>query len=172
MLTSNEITLRALKYQDENRIYKWANDPELKDLTGTIFPISELEHKNWIESRMTHQLDKTLIIETKDEVAIGLIGIKSVDLINSNGEIYIYIGESDYLGMGLGTKALDLFLDFNFNRLNIHKIYLHVFEFNVRAIKSYEKLGFIIEGNLQDNLFMNGKYHNTVIMAKLNPNHK
>ena len=51
--------------------------------------------------------------------------------------------------------------------MNINKIKLHVYSFNPRAIKSYEKCGFIKEGVLRQEIFRKGKYHDEIIMGLL-----
>jgi hypothetical protein len=74
------------------------NQPELKDLTGTIYPVSEYEHENWMESRVTSRTDKLFLIkDKKTQDDIGTIGLKNIDFINSNAELYISIGNQKYL---------------------------------------------------------------------------
>lgn len=68
---------------------------------------------------------------------------------------------------GYGTDAVNTLVGFMFNHLNIHRVYVNVFESNVRAIRSYEKSGFLIEGTLREAHFANGKYENTVVMGLL-----
>jgi RimJ/RimL family protein N-acetyltransferase len=58
-------------------------------------------------------------------------------------------------------------LDFAFNHMNLHRVYLQVYDFNVRGIRSYEKCGFKKEGALRDARFSRGKYHDTIIMGIL-----
>lgn len=65
------------------------------------------------------------------------------------------------------VKAMKLLIDFIFNTININKIQLRVYSFNERAIKSYKKNGYIIEENLRQSIFRNGKYHDEIIMGLL-----
>jgi len=47
--------------------------------------------------------------------------------------------------------------------MNINKIKLDVYSFNIRAIKCYEKLGFKQEGTLRKEIFREGKYHDILV---------
>lgn len=58
-------------------------------------------------------------------------------------------------------------MNFCFQHLNLHRIYLHVFESNKRAIRCYEKAGFAIEGTLRDHHFAKGKYEDVLIMGRI-----
>ena len=49
--------------------------------------------------------------------------------------------------------------------MNIRKIKLNVFSFNIRAQKCYEKCGFKAEGILKDEIFKEGKYYDEIIMS-------
>ena len=49
-------------------------------------------------------------------------------------------------GEGLGTEATGLVLDFAFGELGLYRVELEVFDYNVRAQKSYVKSGFTVEG--------------------------
>ncbi|GGG06539.1 hypothetical protein GCM10010912_58940 [Paenibacillus albidus] len=43
---------------------------------------------------------------------------------------------------------------------------------NVRAIRSYEKCGFVVEGRLRNDAYVDGKYYDTVIMGLLKEDFK
>ncbi|MEK2447177.1 GNAT family protein [Tetragenococcus halophilus] len=45
--------------------------------------------------------------------------------------------------------------------------YLQVFSFNKRAIKLYEKMGFIHEGSQRQALYRMGKWHDIIMMSIL-----
>ena len=61
---------------------------------------------------------------------------------------HISIGEPDAWGQGYGTEATGLMLWLAFERIGLHRVGLSVFSFNERAIRSYEKAGFRLEGRL------------------------
>lgn len=174
MIEGEKVLICGLSKESSIKILKWVNDPELKQYTGTIFPVSEFEHENWIRNRAESKTDKLFLIkEKKSNIDIGTIGLKNIDYINSNAEIYISIGNNEFLsqnhsggGKGYGTDAVLTFSNFCFDRLNLHKVYLKVFESNKRAIRCYEKAGFKIEGRLIEHHFTNGRYNDVFVMGK------
>jgi len=61
--------------------------------------------------------------------------------------------------------VIQLPLNFIFNEMNLHKVSLLTYGFNKRAIRSYEKVGFKVEGVLKENIYREGQYHNKLIMS-------
>ncbi len=58
-------------------------------------------------------------------------------------------------------------LKHGFNTLNLNRIKLFVYETNQRAIQSYKKAGFIEEGRMRQERFINGKYVDAIFMGIL-----
>ena len=56
-------------------------------------------------------------------------------------------------------------VNFIFSEMNLHKVSLLTYGFNKRAIRSYEKVGFKVEGVLKENIYREGQYHDELIMA-------
>ena len=57
-----------------------------------------------------------------------------------------------------------------FEQMKLHRVFLRVYADNAAAIRSYEKAGFEKEALLRDDVFVNGKYRDIVLMAVINPN--
>ncbi|MEC3557614.1 GNAT family protein, partial [Bacillus thuringiensis] len=66
-----------------------------------------------------------------------------------------------------GSEAMKLLLDYAFLELNLHRVSLRVFSFNHKAIKLYEKIGFVHEGSSRQSLYRNGAWHDIVHMGLL-----
>ena len=54
-----------------------------------------------------------------------------------------------------------------FESLNLHRIELHVREGNERGIRAYERVGYKREGLLREDVFIEGRYQNTIVMSLL-----
>jgi UDP-4-amino-4,6-dideoxy-N-acetyl-beta-L-altrosamine N-acetyltransferase len=169
MIDGKNIVIRAINQNDSSLILNWVNQPEIKYLIGTIYPVSDIEHEKWFQSRLLDKNNKMFGIQTKNnEQLVGIVGLTNLDFINRNCELYIYIGEKDYWGKGLGSEATSLIVKFAFEELCLHRVYLSVFSYNTRAIKAYEKVGFKQEGLMKDSLYKKGKYHDKVLMSIIN----
>jgi RimJ/RimL family protein N-acetyltransferase len=169
MIEGKKVRIRALQKSDIAEIMKWINDPEVKSNLLMRYPVSQYQEERWIETALgtDNQRNKTFALETKDRVYLGGIGLHKIDWENRNAEVGIVIGKKDYWNKGYGTDAMMAILDFAFNQMNLHRVYLRVFEFNQRGIRSYEKCGFKKEGILRQDRYRQGRYYDTIIMGIL-----
>jgi RimJ/RimL family protein N-acetyltransferase len=108
-----------------------------------------------------------MIRALQDDRIIGEIGLDGVSWSNGNAWVGISIGEKEYWGKGYGTDALQVLLRYAFTELNLHRINLTVFEYNPRAIRSYEKAGFVHEGRERKALLRGGQRWDMIYMGIL-----
>lgn len=166
-MKNGNVTLRPLKSSDSALFYDWITDKELLLFNSAYRPVSETDHNEWFESMMRQRSDITLFVieENVKHEAIGSCQLMHIDMLHRNAELQIRIGSRKSLSRGLGSEAILQLIDYGFNHLNLHRIYLHVFASNERAIKSYLKCGFSIEGTLREAAYINGKYLDIIIMG-------
>lgn len=169
MFTGKLVKLRAYENGDVEKAQAFVNDPELKYLLmpGVPYPITLADEKNFIEGISAFKETYSFAIETLEGEYIGGCGLNNVDWKNRVGTVGIFIGEKKYWGKGYGTDAMKVLIGFIFDEMNLNRIVLNVYSFNERAIKSYEKCGFVKEGVLREALFKSGKYHDEVVMGLL-----
>jgi diamine N-acetyltransferase len=84
-------------------------------------------------------------------------------------EFGIFIGDKSLWDKGYGTEAVELLLLHGFQTLNLNRIYLRVYSTNLRAKRSYEKAGFVLEGTLRQAMYRHGQYADIHIMSVLRP---
>lgn len=56
-------------------------------------------------------------------------------------------------------------LNYAFDVLHYHKVFLRVLDYNTRAIRCYEKCGFIREGTDREGALINGVYCSDIYMG-------
>ena len=100
---------------------------------------------------------------------IGSCAFSQLDGDNGSALFHITIGERDAWGRGYGTEATELMLEHAFTRLGLHRVALSVFAFNERAIRSYEKAGFPIEGRAREAIWRDGRFWDEIAMSVLEP---
>lgn len=110
---------------------------------------------------------KVFAIETKEGEYLGGLGFMKIDWKNRNLEFGIVIGKKEHWDKGYGTDATVVALDWAFNRLNMHKVYLRVFDYNKAAIRCYEKCGFKKDGVLREGFYFENRYHDVILMGIL-----
>jgi RimJ/RimL family protein N-acetyltransferase len=77
------------------------------------------------------------------------------------------LGEKEFWNKGYGTEAMQLVLQHGFQTLNLNRIMLEVYTTNPRAIRCYEKVGFVHEGCKRQGMYKNGVYIDVLLMSVL-----
>lgn len=103
----------------------------------------------------------------EDDRLIGTLDFAHVNQVSGNTWLGIGIGERDYWNHGYGSDAMCVLLRYGFWQLNLHRVSLNVFDYNSRAIRSYEKLGFRVEGRSRGWLLRGGRRWDLVYMGLL-----
>jgi RimJ/RimL family protein N-acetyltransferase len=173
-LYGKRIRLRAAEKEDIPNFLRWINDPEVTEDLVLIEPMSHYEEEIWFDSMMQRPVHEHLyLIEVKDHesgsdfIHIGNCSFLDIDWRNRSAEVGIMIGEKSYWNQGYGTEVMELLLEHGFDTLNLHRIGLRVFSKNKRAIRAYEKAGFIYEGMLRQGNYQHGLYYDVHLMSVL-----
>jgi RimJ/RimL family protein N-acetyltransferase len=101
--------------------------------------------------------------------AVGLVELEGIAWTHGEGWLGIGLGDRNYWGQGYGMDAMRLILRFGFTELNLYRISLTVFDYNVRALQVYTKLGFAEEGRAREFLLRDGRRWDMVFMGLLRP---
>lgn len=126
-------------------------------------PMTEDCAKRWVQ-RLLDQ-DYAWIIEAGG--LIGEIRLDRVDFRDKRASLAVGIEDASQLGKGLGSEAIALALGYAFNVLKLHRVSVRVLAYNSRAIRAYQKCGFVIEGREREAAFVDGAWHDDVMMAIL-----
>ena len=190
MITGERVRFRAVERDDLPTFVKWLNDPEVRQGILIYHPFSQAEEENWYEGMLKHPIDEHVLgievrlpservgmpklegetstqAEEEHWKLIGSLAFTNVDWRNRSSEFGIMIGDKAYWDQGYGTEAVRLLVKHGFNTLNLNRIFLHVFENNPRAIRAYEKAGFVHEGKLRQAEFKDGIYIDILVMSIL-----
>jgi RimJ/RimL family protein N-acetyltransferase len=171
MLKGERVKLAPLKREYIEKFLEWLNDPEITQYLMFHRPLTRDMEEEWFNNLKTKEntiIFSILLNENKTkEKLIGNCGIEDINWKDRVGHCGIFIGDKENQGKEYGTEALRLLVDYGFNTLNLNRIELVVYDFNIRAMKSYKKVGFIEEGRKRQATFKNGKYHDIIIMSLL-----
>jgi RimJ/RimL family protein N-acetyltransferase len=173
IIHGERVRLRAVERSDVEKFHTWINDPEVTEGLALYLPMSMRDEESWFDGIASRPpQEKPLAIECRDGDGwklIGNSGFFDLDRTAHSGEIGIMIGDKSYWNKGYGTEAMSLLLQHGFETLNLHRIFLRVYVSNPRAIRSYEKSGFIPEGRLREAVYQHGRYGDVLIMSVLRP---
>lgn len=174
MIVGDGIRFRAMEKEDLPMFVLWLNDPEVREGLSMRYPLSLAEEEEWYANMIKRPpQERPLAIEVQSDAQkdlwemVGNCGFFDTRWEDRSAQIGIQIGEKKYWDKGFGTKAVRLLLKYGFENLNFHRLYLRVFETNQRAIRSYEKAGFSVEGTMREAQFKNGEYVDVLLMSIL-----
>ncbi|MEX1294699.1 MAG: GNAT family protein [Candidatus Limnocylindrales bacterium] len=165
----SRVALRHHRYEDLEAVRRWYRDPELARLTRySLRPMSDEDIDRFFHTRLMSPEQVGYAITVRDSGRlIGSTTFSNLDADNGSTLFHISIGEPDAWGAGYGTEATELMLWLAFERIGLHRVALSVFAFNERAIRSYEKVGFTIEGRHREAIVRDGERHDELTMGIL-----
>lgn len=166
MLKGENIELKLIEEEDIKKRVEWLNAEEGFDTLILEWPLTIAKTKEWFDRQLLDKSKKNFIIK-KENLKIGICGLNNIDYKNKKAELYILIGEKKERGKGYSKEGLQLLLAYGFHILNLNKIYLYVFEDNIRAQNLYKTLNFKKEGLLREEYLKKNKYKNLLIMSIL-----
>lgn len=100
-------------------------------------------------------------------LCIGGIRLHSIAETDRRARLAIGIFDRRFWSHGYGTEAIRLLLAYAFSTMGLHRVDLRVLAYNTRAIRAYEKCGFIREGIERESALVDGVWHDDIIMSVL-----
>jgi RimJ/RimL family protein N-acetyltransferase len=165
---SRRIYFRPLEKTDAPLVQGWFNDPEVTRQLLTYRPISLLAEEALLEGLARSETDVAVMIVVREtDRPIGTVALHVEAGPHRQARFGIALGAKDEWGKGYGSEATALMVEYAFATLNLHRVWLHVFEYNKAGRRTYEKAGFRQEGVLRQSHFVEGRYWDCIVMAIL-----
>ncbi|NDJ76783.1 MAG: GNAT family N-acetyltransferase [Chloroflexi bacterium] len=142
----------------------WASAGDRSIVTRAALERWQQEHRERMENRPRHGV--RFGIQTKDGLPIGSISARAVPH-HRLAMLGAAIGEPDYWGGGYGTDALLLVLDYVFDWLDLHKVWLGTMSINARVLRQMEKVGFTLEARSRQHWFADGAWADDMVFGLL-----
>lgn len=155
-IDNKSVSLRDFHETDIKHKVRWINDPKNNRYLHYELPLEYEKTLSWYNNK-DNQKRLDLIIEY-DGVPIGVIGLLNIDYCNKKAEYYICLGEQQFKGKGIAKIATRLLIEYAFEEMKLHKIYLNVDAMNNQACALYEKVGFVCEGYFKNDMIHNNEY--------------
>ncbi len=160
------LKLRALERDDLRFIHNLNNN---KNVMTYWFeePYESFDELEELYNKHIHDnAERRFVVENTTQQLIGLFELIEINYIHRSAEFQIIVAP-DYQGQGFAKEILNKALDYSFTILNLHKVYLLVAIENEVAVHIYKKAGFIEEGHLVEEFFINGRYQDVKRMYML-----
>jgi RimJ/RimL family protein N-acetyltransferase len=144
------------------------NQLEVRRGLGDMGIATPHTQEKWVEEKLEQGSKREpgvaefTIYDRSDTTPIGTAGLFKINHANGAAEFGIAIGERR--GMGLGTEATRLVLDFAFHVLQLRNVMLETLEWNVAGQTAYERAGFRRIGVRRGAVLSRGRRADVVLM--------
>ncbi len=140
--------LRILEKKDIPLMLEWMHDEEsLQYFRFDTVHMTEEKAAAFIENSQTEENRHYAVAGDADEY-LGTISLKQIDRDSGSAE-YAVVLRKCARGNGTAADAADALMRLAFGELGLNRIYLNVYRDNARAIRFYEKLGFVRFGETE-----------------------
>lgn len=150
---------------------RWNMDTEFLRLldANCANQVSVKKITEWIQQDLEKSTPLYLfgIRSLESERLIGWMDLEGTLFPHGEAFVGIGIGEREFWSKGYGTDAMRVILRYAFEELNLRRVALDTFEYNPRAIRSYEKAGFVHEGQARQFLYREGRRWDLLFMGIL-----
>ncbi len=171
-LKGQNIYLRALEPEDLEFVYAIENDENFWEVSNTQTPYSKFLVRQYLENAHQDIYEakqiRLAICKNNTSEAIGLIDLFDYDARNQRAGIGIIIRNETNRNQGLGNEALDLLVNYAFQKLQLHQLYANIGANNEVSLKLFSTFGFQKIGIKKEWNLLNGKYHDELIFQLIN----
>lgn len=144
ILKGTHIGLAEMLVADQPQFRQWLSDNEaLRALVDSPSIPTEADQQAWFRRSQENDRKMFSVLTLPEEPLIGNAGLVDIDPAAGTAQLRITLGESSSHGKGYGTEATQLLLRYAFEVMGLQSVWLRVLKDNARAIRVYEKAGFI-----------------------------
>lgn len=170
LFTGNLVRLAAIRAEEDAAVFaRWSENSHYLRLfdSDPAQPFSPKHFQRlYDEEPGVDKYDFGIRTLTEDEL-VGIITLDDISWPHGTGWVSIGIGDAEQWGKGLGTDAMNILLRFAFDEVSLSRVSLNVFEYNQRAIHTYDRLGFKVEGRIPGFLMRDGRRWDLIFMGLL-----
>ena len=171
VMEGEKTRLRPMTLDEVDLVLGWLRDPEVREFWGGRDLMRSKEEfladwKPYYFDGSEPERGRCFAIEA-DGRPIGMIAYNAINRRDRSVEIDVTIGEKAYWSRGYGTDAIRTFLGYLFEVMGMHRVWLVPYATNARAIRCYEKCGFVREGVLRESDWVDGQWVDAVLMSVL-----
>lgn len=167
-LSTANLRLERLGPEHFDGSYAASRDPETRRLSGNHNEETAEQYTARL-ARIRDADDRAdwAILRATDGAYVGEVSLFRLDVHNQAMEFQIALGGPSVFGKGYGSEATKAVVDYGFEVIGLHRITLHVVDFNTRAQRVYGKLGFHSEGVLREAWLSDGDWSDVIMMAAI-----
>lgn len=172
-LSGETVDLRTFEEADLAFVRDCVNDPRVwKSLGGQATPTNLAMERRFFEEENRDDGTIKFVVTARDAdggsggggdgpVRVGMVELNGIDWERGRAEVAFWIAP-DHQDAGYGRDALATLVGYAFDQLGLHKLSAEAFAFNEASRRLLESVGFVEEGTLREEEFVDGEWHDAV----------
>lgn len=168
------IRLEFFTKDDFEQLIQWiATETLLINWSGSLFsfPLTQSSMEWYIKDTNDVEKSDAIVYKAVDSdtgETVGHISLGGISRKNKSARISrVLIGDDANKGKGYCKQMITEILKVGFDQMQLHRISLGVYDYNVAALKCYQSAGFNIEGTMREVLLHDGKWWSLIEMGIL-----
>ncbi|MBU5439356.1 GNAT family N-acetyltransferase [Tissierella sp. MSJ-40] len=151
-IKGKRVIIAPLKIEDVYCMREWGyhEDSLLMDYNFPSMNNSELH--GWYKVKTFGRSKEYYGVTNREGKLVGYMGIKNIKKIKKEATLGI-VFDPNHINKGYGTEAITTYLNYYFNEMKMKTLLLEVAKFNKRALRCYEKSGFVVIDLYLDKFF-------------------
>lgn len=164
------IYLRPLTLEDSDMLIAWRNKERVLSNFIRQEQINKEGHEKWFAKMVaTGEVIEFVICEIESDTPVGCVYLQNIEWEHNKAEEGVFLGEESALGKGYAKEAVQLILEYGFQKKSLHKIVARVLPHNAASMHMHEAAGYQKEAYLKDEVLIGEKYFDLVVYAAFNP---
>ena len=169
-LQTTRLKLRQITEADLENVYSGLSNPDVIKYYGVNYNSLEA---TWEQLEWYAELERTrtgiwwAIISAEDNSFCGAIGYNNLSREHKKAELGFWLLPK-YWGKGYVQEALEVVLEYAFQKLHLHRIEAFVETENISSQNTLQKCHFQKEGVLRDSEIKNGRFISVAVFSKIN----
>ncbi len=175
MLEGRQVALRAVEPADLEILRRWRNQPHFRRNFREYREISSLEQRQWYDSQVVGNPSVRMfaIVDRKTGSLLGACGLCCIDWLRRSADFSIYIGADDrYIDAEYADDAAKVLMAYGFEELGLHRLWAEVYAFDSKKQAMFRRLGFRVDGRFRESHWAEGRWHDSLFYALLQPEFK
>jgi len=170
MIKGKLVGLRAVEREDLEVFKHWRNIESFRKNFREVRELNQDNQKSWFEKSCVNNPNDFMftIVDIKNGEQIGACGLLYINWVIRSADFSFYIGKDELYvdNEGYAEEAARLLINYGFGKLNLHKIWMELYEFDTKKIKFFmTHFNFVKDGVLRDNCYFDSKYYDSIIIS-------
>jgi RimJ/RimL family protein N-acetyltransferase len=172
MINGKSINLRSLEFEDLPELRDWRNSEHIRKSTREYRLLNMINQKNWFESIHVSSPNVIMFGIINNNKLIGVTGLTYIDWKNRHAEISIYIHKKGWQKIPEAKDTLLTIMRYGFGELNLHRLWVEIFETTPENISLFKKMKFVKEGTSRQTLWRKNKWWDSQFFSILSKEFK